>query len=84
MNLTVSHAYPKRPSEWTTIGADHYITHEPIHAGRLHREVGDALCKQRGKFWGLEPNKIGDGVDFGSVATCKRCLEIAARLSVAV
>jgi hypothetical protein len=37
------------------------------------RVAGDALCKPRGKFWGLHP------VDAGRPPTCKRCVAIAGR-----
>jgi hypothetical protein len=72
VNLTVSYAYTLRQSDRSN-GGDHYVTHEPLNVGRLHRQPGDALCKPHRKFWGLEPTRR-------DVATCKRCLEIAARL----
>ena len=48
----IEHAYT--PHETASYGgADHIITDEPIHIGRLRRKPGDALSRPRTKFWGL-------------------------------
>ncbi|MFJ1827381.1 hypothetical protein [Streptomyces sp. NPDC088178] len=59
-------------------GAYHLILDQPLHAARLHRNAGDALCKPRSKFWGLERGNDRQ------TATCSVCLERAARYSIAV
>lgn len=74
IQLSVSYAYTRRQGEFSN-GAEHYITNQAIHVGRLHREAGDALCRPQRTFWGLDPRP--ERTD----ATCKRCIEIAGRLS---
>lgn len=56
-------------------GAYHWVTLSPIHAGRLHRKAGDALCKPRAKFRDLEHTDRSS-----RDVTCPRCIEIAERL----
>ena len=56
-----------------TNGQDHIVLDEPFDSGRLHRRAGDALCRPHhagGNLWGES-----DG------PTCKRCLEIAERIT---
>ena len=60
-------------------GGSHYVVrHGVLNAQRLRREPGDALCKRKGKFWGLMVRAGDDRRE----PTCKRCREIAARLGV--
>lgn len=59
-------------------GCYHAVLDQPLHTGRLDREPGDALCRPRRAFWGLEP------VSHGAAVSCKRCLDVAARYSIAV
>ena len=73
--LTVSYAYTRRQGEFSN-GADHYVTHEWITRGRYRRQPGDALCRPRLSFWGLEPTDR-------TRATCKRCIAIAERHGLA-
>lgn len=74
LNLRVDYAYTLRQSDRSN-GADHLVVLEDLHVGRLHRQVGDALCRPRRKFWGLEPTKRTE-------ADCRRCLQIAQRLDL--
>lgn len=60
----------------TLAGGGHVVVQDDLHVGRLHRAKGDALCKPRGKFWGLGAHR--DKPD------CKRCVEIALRLGFLV
>jgi hypothetical protein len=68
----VAHAYTPRETGGYG-GRDHIVVDEFVSHGRLWRVAGDALCKPRGKFWGLHP------VDAGRPPTCKRCVAIAGR-----
>lgn len=72
----IAHAYTPRETG-SYGGSNHITTSAPLSRGRLHREAGDALCKPRGKFWGLDSRS-------GSLseATCKRCRELAVSLGL--
>jgi len=48
----------------------------PLLTGRLLRDVGDALCKPRRKFWGLYDN-------MGTTPDCARCCTMLATLTAA-
>lgn len=50
----VEYAYNPRQGARTR-GGYHLILDQPLTAGRLTRETGDALCKPADQFWGLEP-----------------------------
>ncbi|MEW6732476.1 MAG: hypothetical protein AB1489_14195 [Acidobacteriota bacterium] len=66
-------AYAYNPHEHANSnGRDHIILRQELHIGRLQRNAGDALCKPRDKFWGLEEVSNGS-------PTCVKCLEIAER-----
>lgn len=69
--LNVHGAYHPRDAG-NAHGAEHLVVAADFHRGRLRREVGDALCKPRRKFWGLNPHPERK-------PTCKRCLDLAAR-----
>jgi hypothetical protein len=56
-------------------GGDHIVVFEGFKDGRLIRKAGDALCRPRHKF-----NCLGE-TDF-DMPTCKRCLELAARIGI--
>lgn len=58
-------------------GRDHLVVSADFTRRRLRREAGDALCKASRKFWGLYPEPERK-------ATCKRCLELAARHGLAL
>lgn len=68
----IAHAYTPRETALYG-GADHVVVEEEVRVGRIHRVQGDALCKRRGRFWGL--NRGGED----HVPSCRRCIEIAER-----
>lgn len=70
----VRYAFNRREGAQSN-GTYHAVLDQPLHAGRLHRDAGDALCRPRNKFWGLERSSAGQPV------TCRRCLELAQRLN---
>ncbi|MFX4226346.1 MAG: hypothetical protein ACFHHU_00220 [Porticoccaceae bacterium] len=59
--LTVECAYSPRQGP-ASGGKDHIVLLNAFSQGRLKRAKGDALCKPRGKFWGLsessDPNSL--------------------------
>lgn len=59
-------------------GAYHLVLDQPLTDGRFSRAPGDALCKPRAKFWGLDEGGQRDH------ATCRPCLERAERYGVSV
>jgi len=54
---------------------DHAVLDQDLTSGRLRRKAGDALCKPRRAFWGLERQR-------GRVVDCPRCVELAERHGV--
>ena len=68
----IEHAYTPRETALYG-GADHVVVEEEVRVGRIHRAERDALCKPRGRFWGL--NRGGED----HVPSCRRCIEIAER-----
>jgi hypothetical protein len=74
IDLVVAYAFSKREGDRST-GGYHWVTTTPLHAGRLHRQPGDALCKPRFKFWGLEHTRHSS-----PDVTCTRGIEIHDRL----
>lgn len=61
----LAYAYPRKARE-NLHGRTHLVVDNDLHHGRLHRKVGDALCKPRSAFWGLtsgEPDLCGAGID---------------------
>lgn len=79
MSLPTAHVrYAFNPRQGAmSNGAEHAVLDQPLHAGQLHRKAGDALCKPRGRFWGLEPCRA-------ERVTCTRCLALAERHAVTV
>lgn len=72
--FAVSTAYAYSPRENVgSLGGLHIVVRVPVHAGRLHREPGDALCKPAAKFWGLDGRE-------NTPATCIGCLRAAVKL----
>lgn len=71
-----AHAYTPRETG-SHGGGNHIVCLDAFQHGRLSRAKGDALCKPRAKFWGLEPPSGGE-----KAVTCTRCLEIAVRAGV--
>ena len=70
----IEHAYT--PNETARYGgADHIIVDEPVNLGRLHREPGDALSRQRAKFWGLS------AVDDDRLPTSQADIRVAEKLA---
>jgi hypothetical protein len=59
-------------------GKYHLVLDQPLHAGRLNREKGDALCKPRSKFWGLDRGSPRAVVD------CPVCLQRAQQHGISV
>lgn len=70
----VAYAFSPRQGNFSN-GAYHLVTPEAFRSGRLVRNAGDALCKPRKRFWGLERAN--------AEASCAACLRIAARLAEA-
>lgn len=56
-------------------GGYHAILDGPLNVGRLHRVAGDALCKPRGRFWGLYEGNP-------SPVDCVRCVALMERHGV--
>lgn len=75
--ITAHVEYAFQPREGArSAGGYHAILDQPLTAGRLVRERGDALCRPRRKFWGLAP-----GNDTGQ-PTCPPCKDRVARYGV--
>jgi hypothetical protein len=77
MTLTAhaEHAFSPRPGDTRRPGNEHAILNQPIIASRYRRDAGDALCKPRRAFWGLQ-------TDINPEVTCPRCLALAGRYGV--
>lgn len=71
----VGYAYSPRQGGRST-SSNHAVLDQPLKAGRLTRDQGDALCRPRRKFWGLE------SVDAEREVTCPDCKARAARYGV--
>ena len=69
----VEHEYAGRTTT-TYSGADHIVLDGPLRHGRLQRDVGNALCKERRRFRDLKPT------DGDRQASCVTCLRQAQRL----
>jgi hypothetical protein len=78
-NLTghIRYAFNRRQGA-SSNGNYHLVLDQPLHAGRLNREKGDALCKPRTKFWGLDQGSAQAVVD------CPVCLKRARQHGVTV
>lgn len=59
------------------VGGEHLAVTAELHAGRLHRDAGDPLCKPARKFYELWP------FEGTPAALCKRCRAVAERLAAA-
>lgn len=75
MLLEVGYAYSPAEGARVSPGSDHWMLTRDLKIGRAVRRRGDALCKTKDKFWGLD--RATD--EARQVATCKRCREIARR-----
>ncbi|MCX5445990.1 hypothetical protein [Streptomyces nigrescens] len=69
-------SHPNQGAEQAEL-ARHIVLDTPL-VGRLRREAGDALCRPACEFFELERG------DVGGEATCRKCLERAARYDVRV
>jgi hypothetical protein len=58
-----------------SIARYHAILDLPLRFARFRRDTGDALCKPRRAFWGLNPGGTNH-------VSCPRCLELAKRYGV--
>lgn len=77
---TLGYAYS--PGERATgSGKYHLITEVDVADGRLRRAAGDPLCKPADKFWGVSRLPESDKARTKEAWVCKRCREVAARLS---
>lgn len=65
----LAYAYPRKARE-SLHGRVHLVVDNDLHAGRLHRRTGDALCKPRSGFWGLTDGE--DDLCRGGI-TCTPC-----------
>jgi hypothetical protein len=70
---------------------EHIILLEPLEFGRLVRDENDFLCSttkaDNGKRWSNQVSDLwvdGDGNSFQPPVTCKKCLEIAHRITFAM
>lgn len=71
-------AYAYSPRESTQSGGKvHLVCRAPLRVGRIVREAGDALCKPRRQFWGLDGGRTME--DFERYG-CARCKTIRAKL----
>jgi len=73
----VGYAYQLRQSD-RSIARDHAVLDQALTAGRLTRDQGDALCRPRRKFWGLE------SVTGERTVTCPGCADRAERYGVTI
>jgi hypothetical protein len=64
----VRYAFTRRQGA-SSNGGYHLVLDQPLNAGRLQRKAGDALCKPRSKFWGLD---VGSATADASCPTCLR------------
>jgi len=67
---------------------NHVLLRQPLSVGRLRRNANDFLCSSNdrlnGKRWAGQPEAAafdGDGKRYQPKVTCKRCVELALRLS---
>lgn len=58
-------------------GRTHVVVDAPLLLGRLRRDSLDALCRERGRFWGLYG---AEGADVGDEPNCTPCRERYERL----
>lgn len=75
--ICVKYAYSRHQGN-SSLGGYHAVLAQPLTSGRLQRKSGDALCRPRNKFWGLDETPNCTQV------TCSRCLEIAGRIGIDV
>lgn len=77
----VGYAYNPRQAA-SSNGAYHLVVDEVMveRIGRLHRQVGDALCKPAGRFWHLQLHRTES--EFNT-RPCARCKAIRARIGEA-
>ena len=80
IDTKLAYAFSPRHGAVST-GADHLVLQHDLSVGRLHRKSGDALCKPREKFWGLELVLPGDVEKRRPEDLCAKCAEISSRLS---
>lgn len=71
----VGYAYSPRQGA-RSVSRNHAILDQPLNAGRFTRDEGDALCRPRRKFWGLESSLHEKAV------TCPNCKSRATRYGV--
>ncbi|MGW8374281.1 hypothetical protein [Streptomyces sp. ODS28] len=78
MNVTAHVSRSSHPHQGTEQAerAQHIVLDQPLHAGRLHREAGDALCRPAVDFYELEAEHLN------AEPTCTRCLDRANRYGV--
>lgn len=74
---TIAYAYSPRENVGSG-GRCHLITTAALEVGRLKRAPGDALCKPRKQFWGLDGGRTPE--DFETYG-CVRCSAIRDRLA---
>jgi hypothetical protein len=77
----MGYAMPRRQGAMNG-SAYHVVVTEPLHAGRLHRRPGDALCRPASRFDCLD-SAYGEVRRLeGKAFNCKKCLEVADRLGI--
>jgi hypothetical protein len=79
--VVMGYAAPARQGPMNA-SAYHVVVTEPLPAGRLHREPGDALCRRASRFSCLDTSYGEVRRQEGKAFNCKRCLEIAERLGI--
>jgi hypothetical protein len=62
-------------------GAEHILLTEELHRGRLHREVGQALCFSPSKARDQRYLSLRDAGDDDRLPSCASCLRTARRLA---
>ena len=67
---TVRYAFSPRQGA-SSGGQYHAVISEPIAAGRYARKAGDALCRPRRAFWGLELGGAGRAGDLPAVHSAR-------------
>lgn len=77
ITIRVEYAFTRRQGARSN-GGYHAVLNEALKLGRLERQAGDALCKPRAQFWGLEKTPNCTHV------TCPRCTAVATRAGITI
>lgn len=80
--VRVVHNYSSaRHTETHVQGVDHILVTEELHVGRLHRELGRALCFTPSKTRDHRALSLSDAGDDDRLPTCAQCVRTAYRIT---